>query len=97
VKKKTKPKVKVARTTRLPKPRVREVEGVTERALRLAIEKALPDFLKASRQPMPAQTSHSVAIVKNCVKFYETTTGAKANQTRLIDFVRWCEENSGLL
>ncbi len=37
------------------------------------------------------------AVVKRCVKSYEETTGAKANQTRLIDFVRWCEDNSGLL
>jgi len=48
-------------------------------------------------QAIPARASHSVEIVKNCVKFYEETTGAKANQTRLIDFVRWCEENHGLL
>lgn len=36
-------------------------------------------------------------IIKDSCKTYEETTGAKANQTRLIDFVRWCEENSGLL
>jgi len=26
------------------------------------------------------------------VKFYEQETGAKANQVRLIDFIRWWEE-----
>ena len=90
-----KKKVKVARTTKLPKPQQRKPEGVTRRPLRIL---APPDTTRLRpREMIPAQASHSVEIVKNCVKFYETTTGAKANQTRLIDFVRWCEENSGLL
>ena len=36
-------------------------------------------------------------IIKGVCKTYEENTGAKANQTRLNDFVRWCEDNSGLL
>jgi len=72
VKKKAKPKAKVARTTR---------------ALRIP-------------NPIPADFSKGrmwLEAVKDCVKTFEQTTGAKANQTRLIDFVRWCEDNSGLL
>ena len=40
-----------------------------------------------------------VALIslRKSVKSFEENTGAKANQTRLIDFVRWCEDNSGLL
>ena len=84
-----KKKVKVARTTKLPKPRERKPEGVTRRPLRIL---APPDILGGEIAAIPLE-----AVVKKCVKTYEETTGAKANQTRLIDFVRWCEDNSGLL
>ena len=39
----------------------------------------------------------SLMSLRKSVGIYEKTTGAKANQTRLIDFVRWCEDNHGLL
>lgn len=56
--------------------------------------------LKVLPPPSPVElvtVASNLDIVKDCVNSYEKNTGAKANQTRLIDFVRWCEENSGLL
>lgn len=52
-----------------------------------------------AREMIPAQPRELdvVGILKDCVKSYEQNTGAKANQTRLNDFVRWCEDNHGLL
>ncbi len=84
MKKKTKPKSKPKAVKSFP-------------PLPVSIDIAAESLKLRPGQMLPAQKSHSVEIVKNCVKFYETTTGAKANQTRLIDFVRWCEDNSGLL
>ena len=31
-------------------------------------------------------------VIRPMVKIYESETGAKANQVRLIDFIRWWEE-----
>ncbi len=31
-------------------------------------------------------------VIRPMVKVYESETGAKANQVRLIDFIRWWEE-----
>lgn len=35
---------------------------------------------------------HEAEVLKEMVGRYETETGAKANQVRLIDFIRWWEE-----
>jgi hypothetical protein len=81
-----------------PKAKPKSVKPFPPMSASIAIAaKSAPSHKLRPGQAIPAQPSQSVAIVKNCVKFYEETTGAKANQTRLIDFVRWCEDNSGLL
>jgi len=61
------------------------------------IQTALGSMKLRPGQLIPAQAASNLVAVKRCVESYEQNTGAKANQTRLIDFVRWCEDNSGLL
>ena len=61
------------------------------------MQTALTSMKLRPGQMISAQAASNLIVLSRCVKSYEKNTGAKANQTRLIDFVRWCEDNSGLL
>jgi hypothetical protein len=41
----------------------------------------------------PVSPSSHLKTLQTLVERYERETGARANQTRLVDFVRWCKEN----
>jgi len=45
--------------------------------------------IQTFKEPVHDSMEH---VVRPMVKVYESETGARANQVRLIDFIRWWEE-----